>query len=31
LISAPDSAVEMLVVRTDEEAMIARHCRTLAG
>jgi acetate kinase len=31
LISAPDSAVEMMVVRTDEEAMIARHCRTLAG
>jgi acetate kinase len=31
LISAPESAVEMLVVPTDEEAMIARHCRDLAG
>ncbi len=31
VISAPGSAVEMLVVPTDEEAMIARHCRALAG
>lgn len=31
VISAPDSAVEMLVVPTDEEAMIARHCRALAA
>ena len=31
VISAPDSAVEMLVVPTDEEAMIAKHTRALAG
>ncbi len=31
VISAPDSAVEMLVIPTDEEAMIARHTRALAG
>jgi acetate kinase len=31
VISEPGSAVEMLVVPTDEEAMIARHCRALAG
>ncbi len=29
VISAPGSAVEMLVVPTDEEAMIARHCRAM--
>ena len=27
-ISAPDSAVEVLVIATDEEAMIARHTQT---
>ena len=31
VISAADSAVELLVIPTDEEAMIARHCRALAG
>jgi acetate kinase len=31
VVSSADSAVEMLVIPTDEEAMIARHCRALAG
>lgn len=31
VISAPDSEIEMLVIPTDEEAMIARHCRMVAG
>ena len=31
VISAPDSAVEMLVVPTDEEAMIARDCRVMVS
>ena len=31
VISAAGSAVELLVVPTDEEAMIARHCRVMEG
>ena len=31
VISATNSAIELLVVPTDEEAMIARHCRALVS
>jgi acetate kinase len=31
VVSSAGSVVEMLVIPTDEEAQIARHCRALAG